>query len=354
MHYLCSMINGYTTFMCGIIAGIYLLQFLGYAFDRSPKAPFRRAFGWMAGVSLIIVIIEEVLVRIAPDPSRYLAAIGFFDILGIPMYWLEVTCIFDQDTEVWPWKKRLRQLAMLEVPILMLAIVSLFYPIPVMMPVLTSLLLVCILIFMTYAIHRLMRYERSLNEQQKKHEAHHITWIWKLFAVYAVLGGSYQLWYTDLAQWLYPGWIACLIAHGYFIDRQKPINTTSMYQQQQQQYAKAQEQAIKEISDITSQLKKRVDMDTSIATFKVMHPTFEQDLQQTTDVHLTKRDFYLCILIYEGKKSPEVARSLAISQASVDVARCRLRVKLGLDKGAHLGEAIRQCIDHTGDAATED
>lgn len=351
MYYLCGMTNDYITYMSGMIAGIYLLQCISYSCDRNPKAPFRRAFGWTAGASLVVLCIEEVLMRIGPDLDYDLTAVGFFDMMIIPMYWLEVTCIVRMSTETWTLWHRLKQVAVFEAPLLMLALFTLTYPTKLTNGLFFVSLGVYVIFFMTDAIRQLIRYERSLSELQKRHDTQHITWIWKLFAVYALLCLSYLLCFTGHDLWFYPLWIACIIAHGYFIDRQKPIDLTSMYQQQ---YAEAQEQALKDITDITSQLKRRVDLDMSIATFKVKHPTFAQDLQQMTDTRLTKRDLYLCLLIYEGKKSPEVARDLAISQASVDVARCRLRIKLGLDKGTHLSEAIRRCIDHQTDDGAMD
>lgn len=102
-----------------------------------------------------------------------------------------------------------------------------------------------------------------------------------------------------------------------------------------------QREAIKELRDATKNLKKHLDMDTMTKAFEVSHPTFESHLRAMTETKLSKRDIYLCILIHEGKRTSEIAQILAISESSVEVARHRLRTKLGIDKGENMTEILK-------------
>ena len=136
-----------------------------------------------------------------------------------------------------------------------------------------------------------------------------------------------------------------VLLHGYFIRKQAPTDTKKLMAMQEELMEK-QDEAIEELKDATNGMKRKMDMETALKAFRVKHPSFDTRLRNITETKLTQRDIFLCILIYEGKRIPEIADFLGISPASVEVARHRLRTKLNLDKGANMNRVIQSVIEN--------
>lgn len=114
--------------------------------------------------------------------------------------------------------------------------------------------------------------------------------------------------------------------------------------EQQEKVLVEQEKALEGLKDVTTNLKKQSEMETTIKAFRVQHPDFENRLKNFTSNRLTQRDLYLCILIFQRKRIPEIAESLGISQQSVEVARHRLRTKLSIEKGQNMNTVILELL----------
>lgn len=94
-----------------------------------------------------------------------------------------------------------------------------------------------------------------------------------------------------------------------------------------------QEKAISSLKDEAENLKLRLNMEHELDLFLTEFPHFAQNLRSLTATKLTNRDIFLSALIAEGRHTQFIARTLSISETSVEVARHRLRTKLNLEKG---------------------
>ena len=74
--------------------------------------------------------------------------------------------------------------------------------------------------------------------------------------------------------------------------------------------------------------------------FEGVHPSFFIHLKEKSD-ELTENDLRLCAYLRIGMRAKEIAGMLAVSPASINTARYRLRKKLGLKKEDSLDDFIR-------------
>ena len=75
--------------------------------------------------------------------------------------------------------------------------------------------------------------------------------------------------------------------------------------------------------------------------FEGVHPSFFIKLKEKSD-ELTENDLRLCAYLRIGMRAKEIAGMLAVSPASINTARYRLRKKLGLGKEDSLDDFIRK------------
>lgn len=75
--------------------------------------------------------------------------------------------------------------------------------------------------------------------------------------------------------------------------------------------------------------------------FEGVHPAFFTKLKEKSD-ELTENDLRLCAYLRIGMRAKEIAGMLAVSPASINTARYRLRKKLGLSKEDSLDDFIRK------------
>lgn len=75
--------------------------------------------------------------------------------------------------------------------------------------------------------------------------------------------------------------------------------------------------------------------------FDGVHPAFFTKLKEKSD-ELTENDLRLCAYLRIGMRSKEIASMLAVSPASINTARYRIRKKLGMSKNENLDDFIRK------------
>lgn len=83
------------------------------------------------------------------------------------------------------------------------------------------------------------------------------------------------------------------------------------------------------IHSVNTELKTKDDVENLDYQIRRLHPELWGKLEQH-EPSLTRAEKYLCVHIYHGRTSGEIAQFLSISMRSVEMARYRLRKKLAL------------------------
>lgn len=324
----------------GILIGISSMQGLITLQMYNKRKPYIVAFCcrmfWQA-----IIITAESVCYISGTNLPVTIEVGL-DMLIHPLFVLEATCLINQDTNALSWKSRWTQAFIVALPIFAYigycaATGTTDLTLPLACYILGFIISLFSMVYLKQAkFHKLLT-TTDINEKQ---DVVWIKYVILLMTLSTILYMSYSF-LPDPIMYYGPTFVfICL--HGYFIRRQAPINMTKM---KESMLHVEQKKALEELKTATDQFNKRTTMDMSIKAFRVSHTGFEQRLRQMAQAKLTQRDIYLCILIYEGKRISEIAQELAISSASVEVARHRLRTKLNLDKGANMNNTLHEIID---------
>lgn len=325
----------------GLLAGVYMMLGLIFIWKRQRTMPYRLAFGCTMLMGAIVMTIEVTTMIIYGPVEIQKQLCILADMLIIPMFVFEVICIINQDLDQLPWILRIRNIGILEAPIVVLTILFATTRWEWIGLIAPYCFVTYMLLAVWYILVKLHHYEKRIRAIKGSAEQS-IRWAWLVFMLIVVQVLTYLLTEGVFQVLYYPISIVCLLVHAYYIGRQKPADTTRLYRDEK--FEEERQKAIDELKDITHGMKRRMDIDTHLAAFRVEHLGFERKLQSMTETRLTKRDYYLCILIYEGQKTNELSRTLAISPTSVEVARHRLRSKLGLEKGVNLTTTIREII----------
>lgn len=327
-------------YLFGIMTGIYLLQGIFFLWASYRKAPYMASFGWAMLIGAAIQITEVII----SQPSVQTPAKSVYATIGltiVPFYIMEIFCIVNQDIKGTSWFKRCIMLIILESPIF--AMLSYFLisgnqERSILIPLSYASYWIGLFIFM---FRRLRRYERLL-EKIRNNKNQRVAWVWWIFSLLLVQYLTYFFFNYLTNPTIYSvATYIILILHGYFIYRQSPADTARMEKIALIEAEEQQLQAQGGLKDGNPTGFEKIDMETYSKAFLEKHPNFERELQTIASSKLTKRDIYLCILIYEGKKIPELANHLSISDTSVEVARHRLRAKLNLEKGENLNSTIK-------------
>lgn len=321
-----------TFFFYGLTIGICIMQATHSYVTRRQDKPFLLAFCFLSAYYAASMTVEAI-------PALYFdtlipqSIMSGIDYGAFPLLILEAMCLTDQSSDRKNWKKRWTKVLEASIPIHLYIIYCLISgeDEPESLISLLFVIIYPLLIFCDIAYH-LRKYQRLFNKVEKK-ERQDIKWAWiiivLLFLQYAFYVGFP---YTNSPTIYHTLVCILIITHGYFIQRQAPLDTSKIEERLLQEQAKT----LEELKDVTESLKKKATMETTILEYKTSHPGFENRLRALTENKLTQRDIYLCIMICEGKQTNEMAEELAISPSSVEIARHRLRTKLNLEKGANL------------------
>lgn len=332
----------YIDFLSGFYCALSLCCGMFFLTSRKRRAPFREAFGWLsiycAIENLIFYIIYNI--EIGNQTTRDTVC-ACADISAIPLIAMVAGTIVDQDMKTTPFRKRWMHVALFEIPIVVCMGICAFAQYEwrgLMVQVLMGINVVWVFSYSTYY---LVTYERRLPDTPAGREAS-IKWLWYLIvlmAVEAVLYFAVGLYITNVTYYL----VLCAVTFiaTYFINKQSPIDTRQMFEA-----AITQDNGDNDDNDSGSESPSlsRKDMEVKVKQFMAEHPKFSDQIAERAVQKLTVRDMFLCIMIIEGHRAPDIAKTLAISSTSVEVARYRLRSKLNINKGENLAKALKACV----------
>jgi DNA-binding response OmpR family regulator len=97
------------------------------------------------------------------------------------------------------------------------------------------------------------------------------------------------------------------------------------------------------IKVVNKELKMKEDLQTIDSQIRELHPVFWKKLSDKFP-QLSRNEKYLCVHIYHGRTTQETADFLSISVRSVEMARYRLRKKLGLSQEQDMTEFLRGLV----------
>lgn len=330
----------------GILVGLsYMQGYMTWSLHQKRK-PYLLAFSflmfWQSAVLLTEALAYILFGKLLPENI-----IICLDYLIAPLFYLEVLCITRQDTNIFTWKQRWGHTLLSASPL------PIFYylvftaednKLSITAAIFGLLYILSLLILMYYHLHKFRSLLKKANDKSKtdKQDIRWVTAVFSLMAMQYLIYICYD-WLPDTIIYFVVSYVQVSL-HGYFIRKTAPTNTNKLIAMNEEMMEKRQE-AIDDLKDATEGLKRRLDMDTALKAFRIDHPSFESRLRDLTDVKLTKRDIMLCVLIYEGKRIPEIADFFGISATSVEVARHRLRTKLNMERGDNLNRILQKAID---------
>lgn len=327
-------------YVFGILTCLYFVLGGYFYTHRREDAPYREAFAWtmfFGGGAVCLVESVSFFLGVELD-SENISSVICLDASIIPFYIFEIHCIVFQDLQSFPWKRRWMIVIILEIPIAVLLVLSVFVSAAWIYWASVSAMLLYSVVTLVSGIIGYIKYNRSLHKVDPTSNQK-IDWIFYILGLIFFQVVIYLITGSVVAPIFYLFIIIVTnLLHAYYLNKQVPVDTKKMY-------AEEQEKTMNELREITATLKKQNDIDALIKAFGVQHPGFEARLRNSTESKLTKHDIYLCTLIYEGKKSQEISELLEISPTSVEVARYRLRSKLNLEKGDNLKTAIEGLIN---------
>lgn len=327
-------------YVFGILTCLYFVLGGYFYTHRREDAPYREAFAWtMLFGGGTVCLVESVSFFLGVElGSENISSIICLDTSIIPFYIFEIHCIVYQDLQSFPWKRRWMIVIILEIPITVLLVLSVFVSAAWIYWASVSAMLLYSVVTLVSGIIGYIKYNRSLHKVDPTSNQK-IDWIFYILGLMFFQVVIYLITGSIVAPIFYLFIIIVTnLLHAYYLNKQVPVDTKKMY-------AEEQEKTMNELREIAATLKKQNDIDALIKAFGVQHPGFEARLRNSTESKLTKHDIYLCTLIYEGKKSQEISELLEISPTSVEVARYRLRSKLNLEKGDNLKTAIEGLIN---------
>ena len=343
-------------FYSGVISGICLALGIGNLLTSRRETPFRQAFAYQMIYAFLILTITTLLQQHTDSAPNYPIQTSI-ECSFLPLYLLETICLVNQDLDAMSWAKRWLYTAVSALPIVLFLIPVIIYDyhgwhLTTLFVLIYGTSITCIVI---YLLTRYQRMLRTIGGDKRQN----IRWLWLTTTLGVIQYGLYSFYdYLPSPSIYYITEMLTFFVHSYFLYRQAPTDTTRMEQevirmknenekilQEQLQVKAEQEQALEELKEVADNVKRQSEMETTIKAFKVEYPEFENKLRNSTEARLTQRDIYLCVLICQGKRIPEIAECLSISTSSVEVARYRLRTKLGIDKGGNMKAIIKELVE---------
>lgn len=327
--------SGFYSALC-FSSGIYFLT------SRKRRAPFREAFGWLSLYCAVENLFYYAITNSGISNQMTKDTIcACCDATIIPVLFLVMKTIVDQDMKTTPFTTRWLRVAKMEIPILICMAFCAFTRYEWRILVVGGLMSACIIALMSYSFIRFLRYEKQLSKLNSRTNAS-VKWVWYLVGLMLIEGVLYFAVGTYITYATYY-FILCVImcVATYFINKQSPIDTRILFKEVSPQ---DEEDTEEQLSETDSSYLTRKDMEMKVKHFMAQNPQFGKLIAERSVQKLTIRDLFLCILIIEGKRAGEIAETLAISQTSVEVARYRLRTKLNLNKGENLGKALKACL----------
>lgn len=325
-------------FLIGLNAGICLLLGIYFIAERKEKMPYQTAFGFqslVAGLSLTIQTVAALGFGIEPD--KYVNAFYCIDFIVVPFYIMEISCIAYQDVKLIPWYRRWTHIGVLEFPILGLLAFSFASDWEGTLTLARMIYIIYGFTLIVYMVWSLSKFKRNLRHIRNG-KNQNINWVIYIYSMIFAMFIFYSFAVKGSIVYFY---LICntvvVVVHSYFIYHQAPTDTTRM---EQMELARKQAKIIADLRAATESIKETLDIDSYIKTFETTHPDFAAKLQNSTPNKLTRRDIFLCILIFEGRRNSAIAEELEISVSSVEVARHRLRAKLNLDRDSNLNTFV--------------
>lgn len=329
-------------FLSGFYSALALGSGVFFLTSRKLRAPFREAYGWLSIYCAIENLLYFILSNIGiGDPITNKTVCVCFDTTTIPLITLVIATTVDQDIRTTPFSKHWKHVAMHEFPIVASIIICAFTQFEWKEQFAGMVMVLNSIGLLIYSVYNLVKYEKNLPDDIKGKRAS-VKWTWNLVALLIIEFVLYLFigtYITDITY--YAGLIAATCIATYFINKQSPIDTRQIFSTGITQDAENSHDAS---DDPSGSSLSRNDMKGKVKKFMSEHPKFSEKAAERARQKLTTRDIFLCILIIEGKHISEISDTLAISPASVEVARYRLRSKLNMNKGENLANVLKSFL----------
>lgn len=333
-------------FYMGILAGMTFMQGMMTWNIRQKKKPYIIVFACLMFWEAAIVVTEGLLYNFGgwSLPVALSAGIDYF---VIPMFYVEVLCLAYQDMKIFSWRKRCLQGGIVAIPLVinLCILIATGKEVPTTESYIFGIAYTAVIFALVfYHLRNFHKLLQSMKDEKRKEEQG-VTWVITIVLLTILQYVIYMI-YDLLPDPIIYYAVSYLIIglHGHYIRKQVPADIKKLKAMSEEILEQRQE-AIDDLKDATEGLRQKIDMDTAIKAFRVMHPSFDTRLRNLTETKLTQRDIMLCCLIYEGKRIPEIADHLGISPASVEVARHRLRNKLNLERGVNMNHILKVTIE---------
>ncbi|MBQ0023919.1 MAG: hypothetical protein KBT29_11870 [Prevotellaceae bacterium] len=328
-------------FLSGFYTALSLASGIFFLSSRKLRAPFREAFGWMSVYSAVENLLCFIIgnIGISHQITRETICLCL-DVTCIPLIFLVIATIVDQDMKRTPFRKRWMRVAIVEIPIILCMGVCAFTQLEWKEQLAEIVLFFYAIGMLSYAFYKLVVYEKNLPDNIKGKRAS-VKWTWILIALLVIEFVLYCVTGTYISSLTYyVVLIAFTCVATYFINKQSPIDTRQMFS------VDSEDKEVQNAADIDFEQSgvSRKEMEEKAKLFMANHPKFKEGVAARAKQKLTVRDIFLCIMISEGKRVNEIAETLAISPASVEVARYRLRSKLNLNRGENLSTVIKSYL----------
>lgn len=349
-------------FILGVGFCLYLCFFVIAYMNRSDKAPFREAFAWLGLVSALQCLWEFMGHLFQMETQSQIRINVFVDSLGLPFFFLVIECICKQDMIALPWKTRWGQVALSEIPMLVVFAISLLTDGYSYLAILYIWIAVYLLIFVVRMGRNLREYNR-LQSYARDGQIPSKNWTMWILGIGVAIIALYILLYPYFDNTMIENvYLSCNIllniVIAYFVWRQRPENIkelamikTILQEERNIIRNKMEELSEKEsqidalsteMSENAEKLKRKASIKEYMDTVRLQHPQFERTLNKLADGRLTNHDILLCMLIHDGRKVSYIAKMTGVNVKSVEMGRSRLRKKLNLSPEDNLNDFIKR------------
>lgn len=302
--------------------------------------PYREALGWLALMGSWLVFSDVVFaVRVGWDNLDEMSLYTAKDLVILPFYMLELSCLLEQEAERKTWKERWVLLLLSEIPFIMFILLVAILDDARWVNIVAVVYAYSFIVYnMVFIARKVRKYEKAYKMDPHYKGDNPFGWIKvvyilhvALFIVYSVVD---KLGFDDHFFYYTIMFSIILMVNTYYVNKQLPLKIDlALETSAEGNVTEAESGVAKEDDEMDEDLKKRrkrVDMQLYMDQFLLKNPQYERRLLGSTPNKLTRRDIYLCMLIADGCNIETLSRNLSIGTKSVEVARSRLRAKLNL------------------------
>ncbi len=356
-------------FLLGVGFCLYLCFFVIAYMNRSDKAPFREAFAWLGLVSAVQCLWEFMGHLFLEMGTHDQIRINIFvDSFGLPFFFLVIECICKQDMKALPWGTRWVQVALTEIPMLVIFAISLLTNGYSYLALLYIWIAVYLVIFVLRMVRNLREYNhlQSYTKDGQMPSKNWTMWILGIGVAIIVLYILLHPYFDNTT--IENAYLTCNIllnvVIAYFVWKQRPENVMELAKirlilqeerdiiknkieemEKQMEVLSEKETQIDELtsemSENAEKLKRKASIKEYMDTMRLLHPQLEPTLNRIANTRLTNHDILLCMLIYDGRKVSYIAKMTGVNVKSVEMGRSRLRKKLQLPPEENLNEYIK-------------